>query len=451
MRLAIGLMLCLLHLGATAGALAVPSVQLRDFAQASRLLLEGEGALYALSLPERVYAGVTRPDLGDLRVFNGAGAVVPHELTRPPGPPAEDSPEVELPLFPLYDDDRAAEQVKLRVLRKPEQGEILIEREQAPLSHLIGYVLDARQLDGRIDRLRVHWSDPTESGGFLVSVEVQAGDDLDSWRTLEPDAVLADLTHSGHRLKRDKITIPATKAQFYRLEFNRPERAVELVAALARQTASRVPRTPELWRQVAVRHGSPGEYLFDIPASLPVSGLRIALPERNTLTSAVVYSRKDSREQWRGRAQAQLYRLSHGDAELINPDLDLAGVTDPHWRLVVDQAAGGIGSGLPDIHIGWIPHRLVFVARGDGPFTLAWGSARAGPLHLGGTGLGRNLEGAGVSVLTAILEDEQLSPGGAAALAPQVDWRQWMLWGVLVVGALALVVMAVRLFRQMGS
>ena len=39
-----------------------------------------QSALYEVEIPLAVYRGVTRSDLGDLRVFNGAGETVPHAL-----------------------------------------------------------------------------------------------------------------------------------------------------------------------------------------------------------------------------------------------------------------------------------------------------------------------------------------------------------------------------------
>ena len=48
-----------------------------------------------------------------------------------------------------------------------------------------------------------------------------------------------------------------------------------------------------------------------------------------------------------------------------------------HWRVKVDQRGGGIGGGVPRMRAGWLPDRLVFVTRGEGPFELVYGSAVA--------------------------------------------------------------------------
>ena len=56
--------------------------QLPFFANSAPLILEGKGAIYALTLPAEAYRGIARRDLADLRVLNGAGEVVPHALER---------------------------------------------------------------------------------------------------------------------------------------------------------------------------------------------------------------------------------------------------------------------------------------------------------------------------------------------------------------------------------
>ena len=52
-----------------------------DFAYGYTLEVDGDGAIYSLTLPEAVYHGLTRTDRGDLRVFNSQGVAVPHART----------------------------------------------------------------------------------------------------------------------------------------------------------------------------------------------------------------------------------------------------------------------------------------------------------------------------------------------------------------------------------
>ena len=57
-----------------------------DFAYGLSLEVEGKSALWQLVLPATLYRRVTRPDLGDMRVFDAAGHVMPHTLQRSEAP-----------------------------------------------------------------------------------------------------------------------------------------------------------------------------------------------------------------------------------------------------------------------------------------------------------------------------------------------------------------------------
>ena len=278
-------------------AAAGDPVRPSDFAYAAGILLHGEGAVYRLVLTPEVYDGLTRPDLGDLRVFNAAGQPVPQALIMPSPAPAPDREESEMDL------------------------------------------------------------------------ETAAG--------------------------------------------------------------------PES-----------GEYRFRIPRGLALDGLRIRLSETNALAGASLESQPSEAEPWRERLRTTLYRLRQDDVELENLDVDLGGHPDLYWRLRVDQDSGGIGPGLPGLRAIYRPHELRFVARGQGPYILAWGSAR--PMSGPASDTDGILRTADIEPLPARMEGPIRRVGDLGVLTPPLLWRTWLLWVVLVGGALLLVWMAVRLFRQMN-
>ena len=109
-----GILVCCLGSGLARTAALSPT----DFAFGFRVESSGQGPIWELTLPEAVYHGITRADLGDLRVFNAADAVVPHALRLLQAPKAAAPPPVELPIFPLhYHPGAGAEQV----LRKDDE------------------------------------------------------------------------------------------------------------------------------------------------------------------------------------------------------------------------------------------------------------------------------------------------------------------------------------------
>ena len=72
-----------------------------DFAYGLKVVVPGEAAAYRVSLPLVVYQKLVRCDLGDLRVFNERGEVVPYALERPRSETSVSGTPTVLPLFTL--------------------------------------------------------------------------------------------------------------------------------------------------------------------------------------------------------------------------------------------------------------------------------------------------------------------------------------------------------------
>ncbi len=432
----------------TSTCLAAEPPRLADFAYAADIRTEGEGALYRLDLPEAVYSGLTRADLGDLRIFNAAGNLVPQSLILSRDEQARATVRHGLPLFPLYvDGPRELLDIRLRMERRDQGQSIELERSGSvniATERLSGYILDARGLDSPVDRFTLSWADRD----FLLRLDLEAGDDLEHWRKVAEQVTLADLHHLGHHLKRERIGVKPVKARYFRIRFADPAKAVRLTGVQARTSRStHITHYQEL--ELEVKPGpEAGEYRFELSQAMTGERLRIRLPEVNTLAGATLESRRAQDQPWRERRRATLYRLRQHGVELEHEDLSLGRRQDRQWRLRVDQSSGGLGPGLPLLKLLWRPHELRFVARGEGPYTLAWGSAR--PLPAQPPGADAMLRSTGIAPLPASVGSQVRRLSGDSVLRPQINWRQWLLWGVLVLGALLLVWMAMRLFRQMN-
>ncbi|MGH9861462.1 MAG: DUF3999 family protein, partial [Candidatus Acidiferrales bacterium] len=73
-------MKALIILLALAQSAALAAERPEDFAYGIPIQAGARSALYQVEIPLAVYRGVTRSDLGDVRVFSGAGETVPHAL-----------------------------------------------------------------------------------------------------------------------------------------------------------------------------------------------------------------------------------------------------------------------------------------------------------------------------------------------------------------------------------
>lgn len=424
-------------------------VTLEKFAYAADIELDGAGAGYRLSMPEEVYAGVTRTDLGDLRVFNAAGVIVPHDLRLLPAYAEQFETAAELAFYPLEDEQRDLDRLRLSLTQGEAFTKLDIDVGGELESAVRGFIIDARDVAGPLHRLEVEWQAPSAGARFLAHVSVEASADLQTWRMVAADAVLADLSHLGHRLRRNRIDLPGGIHSFYRLKFKDTSSRLAL-KSLRGWSAKRRWTTRYRWRDVVVQPGQQaGEYRFTNLTGMHVYRIRVGLPERNTLAAATLQSRPNDSSSWVHRLTTSLYRLQFADGEINHPDLTVAGVTDQQWRLTVEQSGGGLGAGMPEVSMAWQPHDLVFIARGEAPFVLAWGSASVAPPT---PSAASPFDRVGESAMrVARLHDAILHPGGASALVTPIDWRRYVLWGVLVLGALIIVVLALRLLHRMNK
>lgn len=437
---------------------AAASLALDDFAYGLRLTPVEQAPIYALELPEAVYLGVVRPDLGDIRVFNAAGNQVPHDLNRPL-PEQTEPTTVALPFFPLDpatgEPPTAIPSLRLsrdtvKTIVELDLGDPIATRRSQKV-----YLLDARGLERPIQGLRLDWD--TTPDDLLVTARVDASGDLREWRSLVTDAGIADLAFADHHLQRRHIEMPPVQADYFRLTLTGHRNP----PPLTRITAERVRETVEPpWRWASVTLSpdpeKAGHYRFEAPESIPFHRLRIELPQDNTLVEASLYSRSDPQAGWSPRGQGLLYRLQIGDTVLENNTFPVQSSGTRHWSLIIDAAQSGLGREPPRVAIGWHPHTLLFVARGAAPFTLAYGSGRAEPMAGKTDALLRRLDRDTTQTLVsrAITVAQPLTLGGEKALQPvatPIDWKQVILWGTLIGGVVLLGWMAHRLLREIKT
>ena len=436
-----------------------------DFAYGIPLEVDGDGAIYSLPLPEEVYRYSTRRDLGDVRIFNGYGEVVPHMLQRGKSLKEAQIEPVTLRFFPLYRDEPWDKEVKRIHIADDGKGTIIDierqpgeeERKEGPVAH---YLVDASAVEAPIEKLLLGWDEVGE--GFLVSVRVEYSNDLVHWQHLISEATLADLAYEGYRLSQKAITLPTQEARYYRISWPLGENGL-LLKSISAEVKRAADEQPRQWLPLSpVGDASKGDvYHFTLPGYYPVDRIRVQLPQVNTVVRVQLYSRNDNdndsdKAPWRLRYQGLLYTLVREGHTLQNDPIALSGVSDRYWRLEVVRDGGGLGSGQPLLQMGWVPHRLLFVARGEAPFTLSFGAATVKP------------PASNIAGLIAKLEERQddkgfiklahaggiFELGGERRLhppTPPLPWKKWLLWTVLIFGVAVLAWMGRSLYRQMNS
>jgi len=429
-----------------------------DFAYGYTLEVDGDGAIYSLSLPEAVYRGLTRADDGDLRVFNSHGVSVPHHIKRSVQTVKTERPDIKLPLFPLYRDDETAQTSgtsKVHIVTNDKGAIIDINYGKIATDggrRIKAYLLDGSQLQQAPNALLLNW--PSETGEFVANVAVEGSDDLTHWMPLLARSTLSNLHYGGHALVQRRIDLPLHKFKYLRLS-SLDDNALALESVMAQFPATYQSQERK-WAtfDVTSTDAEKNIFYFDTHSVLPADRLNIVLPDHNTLVQAVVESASSDKGPWYPRYRGLLYQLQYEGNQLSTPTQIMPVTTQRFWRLRILGREAQL-DGKPQLHLGWVPETLYFVAQGEAPFTLAYGSARVGPVD---TPLAMLLNMDKLRNQQQLVKPAQL--GSAIQLGnrdklrpapPPTDWNKIVLWLILLFGVAALAYMALRLYKQMDQ
>ncbi len=458
MRFAPARYLCILCMTALAPlVLAAQHEQPDDYAYAAPVEIGQQAPFQRIALPPAVYRKLTHADLADLRVFNAGGEVVPHAVE--PRALALHTPArpLEMPLFALGTAADAGRALNLRIETREDGAVVSLGPETGRARGPAGaWLVDVSQLGQRFQALELVLAEPERQ--FSGRMRVEASNDLAQWRTLVASAPLLQLQAENHELASLRIEWPATQARYLRLTWSGAPPAglrehvfaavrVEPVPAAQEAQRSWLALEPPVLREVGGRL----EYLFALPGAIPVDRVRIELPQANSVVPMELFTRSRPDAQWRSLGRHNVHRLTQDGRETRNPDL----MVQPAGELMlrVDARGGGLGSGLPVVEVGWVAHTLVFAARGEPPFTLAWGRHRsesgAYPITSLVPGYGREDAGS-LPIAEARLGEARLA-GGEARLSAPIDTRRWMLWGALLLAVALLGGMAWKLSRMIEA
>jgi hypothetical protein len=435
-----------------------------DFAYGISLETPPGGPLNEVAVPESVYRAVRHEDLRDLRVFNEAGEVVPHSLRHQVFEEQRSSARKPLLVFPVEGDPQnPAVAGEVEVSENP-SGKLLSVRfsghKGGTPTTARAYLLDLREQDQDLKSLEFEWSS-TEPSRVIV-VQVEASDDLKSWRLIVADGVLAKLNYQGKSLDQKRIELPKTRARFLKVTSKSPFpfKPESVEGEFVSRTQVEAARS---WIKIpGVAPVDPKDpFVFDTQAALPVDAVRVLLPEENMFMHVRLLSGVDPHGPWVERFTGTAYRVGLDGQEVQSAPFSTGRLSsDRYWALSLQANEAGLAGKIPALELGWVPHQLLFMARGSGPFRLAYGSAAVEgadfdfPALMAELALSR--KGAPVVPQVARLLGGQTELGGTDRLVPEPvptvhPWKQWVLWGTLVIALLLVAGMAWRLYQELSS
>jgi hypothetical protein len=431
----------------------------QDYAQQWSLQLSrDDGGAYRVVLDEAVYRQAQSAQLRDVDVIDRSGAIVPASVFAPEQPIARAPQRVMLPWFPLPASPSGSATQGWELvsevetdgrLRRVEARSTAADTAKLPQTSLL---IDASRLRAPILALELEWA---PGAALDAAYGVEASDDLDHWRSLGSSGRLVDLQRGGQRLVQRRIVFDAAgeQARYLRLTPQDPKSAAQINAVTA-ELAGNAASAPLQWRELKGRRvelkdgGIAFEYTLD--GRFPIQQADVALPGNHALEWRLE-SRDNEEQGWYAQAGPWMaYQVAgKGEGDRSAARQLASTVRDRHWRL----RANGAVPGEPVLRLGYRPEVVVFLAQGEPPYALVAGSARAArgnsPLaHLIEalrTSRGRDWQPADATLGSAV------ALAGASALVPaepERDWYSYMLWAVLVGGALIVAGFAFSLLKS---
>lgn len=415
-----------------------------DFAYGQAIAPAGAAAAYRFALPLEVYQNTFRADLGDLRVFNAEGVVVPFSLSRPSAQAPIHQTPVALPLFPLHEGARILIDGVHLTINSAGSAVNLQTQNGTPVNVTVRqYLLDSRGLDNTLSALQLGW--PDSAAEYTGRLNIEVSEDLAAWRSLVASAPIANLRANGQTLIENRVEFAPTKAKFWRLSWLGIAPSFELTRVLAEPAASLTePKRATLEVSGVVDPKDSREFSFDLDAHPPVSRVNVLLPDPNSVVDVELSTRPAANSPWRVIRHSGFYRLKTPDAEQQNALLDVSPDTDRYWRARILGSGGAPQSPLR-LHVEWIPNEVTFLAQGHAPFLLVYGNATANRSEADLSHLPSTLE-----PVAATLGPQQVTGGADRLLAKPAPFprMRFALWSALLLAVAILGFMVYRVARE---
>ena len=427
---------------------------------AHSVTLDGEtGAVLSYTPSENVYKELHLRDFSDLCVFDAEGNAVPFQL-RAPGRATEHMTVTKNVPYFLWQPEKpdagtpGAMDIEINanggIVRIKGQGDA--PPRPGPVSYLLdmkayldavanpaakdGNVFDAGDVRERALRVSLAGDE-----SFMSSVTMKTSADLAQWRSIGKTQVLARMCQGEITLERDSLALPDNLERYVLLQFSDSEAPVYTFSAHAV-----FDKTTEETRETIVA-GTLQEnkrvVMYELPGRFPVVSIGFDLPQTEMMAVRLMGA-DDLARPYSQFASGFIYRLEKDGAAITGEPFPVK-ASRRHWSL---HAAGEIPFGAaPGMRVYWKPQDLLFLARGKGPWTLAFG--RTAPVHATPLPM---LDKAGVKPAREIAASAQSGPGGKLAAPPAgetEDSGQWLLWGVLILAVAFLTGITVWLVRSM--
>ena len=428
-----------------------------DYAQQWPLALsDADAGAYRVVLDRTVYRQLQSPVLKDLVVVNADGVAVAASLFDATQPLAQPANTVEVPWFALPSSSTSQSRDIASISEIAADGTlrrvVMAESSGTAPASSNEYLIDISRLREPVQALQVSWT--AGQAPFDRPYRVTASDDLKSWRTVQEEGHLVELQNNGARILKDRIEMDGVQAKYLRLVPLQKDQQALALASVHAEFAAAIAAQDWQWEEIAGKRifekdGS-AAFVYEIGGRFPFERADVSLPG-NSSNEWILKSRDSEDAEWRFAAAPWMAFQLEGGSSRSPPQALQQLNRDHHWRLISKNVTEGEA---PTLRLGYRPEVLVFLAQGKAPYALLAGSARAqradAPLPQLVDAL-RAQRGQDWQPATATLGKGVPLAGAQTALTPapvERDWKAWLLWALLVGGALIVAGFAFSLLRK---
>jgi hypothetical protein len=429
-----------------------------DFTTRADVVAAPGASIIRAALPAASIAGLRSSDGGDLRVFNANGLSLPHALidASTEAVTRADAPGQRLVALPIYTSTTSttAGAPTLRIEEGPNRRVIEYSSTKATVAtkqEPRGLLFDTRLVAAEVRAVELEGTLPVAT---IVKVSLDISADLKSWRTLVSDAPVFEFGADGPSNRRIALPVAQSfKDQYIRLTTNAPG-GPQIVALTTVGVGSVKTMQP-----TAITLGAPvitadNAAEWTLSTGMRVSGLRLQTSANNALMPVRILTRARAGDPWQPVASTVVYRLpGTSGTDGINPSLPVNAMLTSQLR--VEALRGYSLTGVPlTLALEYPPLQVLFIATGDGPFSIVTGKAGLETASLPVATLMPNYA-SGAEFATPLLQAANITVGtkprtmgqSAKDSLSELFNRSAILWGVLGLAVLVLGGLAVSLLR----
>lgn len=429
---------------------------MHEYARGFELITEQQSAIYKLALPESVYNTVSKKDYSDIRIFNQNNEPVPHVIQQSKIKTGTKITALELPFFPIANEEISLANDALDITVTSEGKVVRIQAEggarelnQDTVKH---YLIDASHINTSIDSIDFKLNG-LESG-YAKAFRLDYSNDLNQWLALVDYATLTELKYGQYALKNTRVKLPHKNIKYIRFTWLGDVDTLAITSVKANFKDEYLSEN-QYWSTSRLINKNIDEatYAFDTGGEFNIEQIDIELPEDNTLIDVIIESRADENSPWRKRFNGVFYKLYFEELELTGKPVTVSSTKDRYWQIKF-QSTDGIGNIEPVLKYAWRPNYLYFLARGNGPYVLAFGNANTNFNNHVASRL-MNVLNQDVSndmVGLAKIGKEIILKGDPALIVQKtLPWQRIALWAILIIGVIVIATMVIRLVRNMGN